>query len=220
MQFLATSATAAVTALVSSLSYAQPVHVLTQNHHALPAGTEVSQMISRPKLPVEFAMNLKYIFDHDLLLQDDFYSEANLKNVFALNEVSIVNENHDISITANNFSGIFPRKKASELFGGSVPSASLVGGKTPISDSTLVKAGINFGFDEGGPTFQETLRIFGEQFVRINSMPSPHGGPLPATAAHGNETWKYEHSVEKQEKSVTLGFNRTGELSNALIQIN
>ena len=50
-------------------------------------------MISRPKTPVEFARNLKFILDHDLLLQDEFYTEANLKDIFNLEEVDVFKDN-------------------------------------------------------------------------------------------------------------------------------
>jgi hypothetical protein len=219
MQFFVTTVAATATAAVSILSYAQPTHIETPYINAPQAGMEVTQIISRPKLPIEFAKNLKYIFDHNLLLRDDFYSEANLKDIFNLNEISIVNEDHDISIAANNFSGIFPRKKASELFGGSAPSASLVGGKKRPGSPALVKAGLNFGMDEGGPDFSETFRIFGNEFVRLTPMPSPHGGPPLATATHGNEAWKYELTAGKIKKIMTLSFNPEGELSNVVIEI-
>jgi hypothetical protein len=73
--------------------------------------------------------------------------------------------------------------------------------------------------EKGGPDFDEALRIFNKKFVRVPPMPSPHGGPLPSTAHHGNESWRYLHVAEQTEKVVTLGFNPAGELSAVIIEM-
>ncbi|SAL11840.1 hypothetical protein AWB68_00055 [Caballeronia choica] len=222
MRYIATTVMAAAT-MTSSLVFAQPTAPPTMQSVSPQAGEEVSHMISRPKTPTEYARNLKFIFDHDLLLQDEFYVEANLKDVFNLEEVSIVDSGNklerDISIAANPPASIFPRIKASEFFGGSVPSAGFVGGKKQ-SESGLTTAGINFGMNEGGPNFDETRRIFGESFVRLASLPNPHGGPPPATDPHGNESWRYQVFDDKTEKKITLSFNPGGQLKNILIEVN
>ena len=91
MRYIATTVMAAAT-MTSSLVLAQPAAPPAMQSVSPQAGEEVSHMISRPKTPTEYARNLKFIFDHDLLLQDEFYMEANLKDIFNLEEVSIINE--------------------------------------------------------------------------------------------------------------------------------
>jgi hypothetical protein len=226
--------------LTSSLRYAQPEDT-PQLHPALAskldyaqssppsvrpispeAGEEANEIVSRPKTPVEFARNLQVIFDHDLLLQDDFYTEASLKNVFNLAEVRISGgddgAHRQVSIASSHFVSIFPW---TAIPGRSdfTPSAQLVGART-IHESGLITAGINFGMDEGGPDFVLTWRIFGEKFSRLRLEPTPHGSPPPATAPHGNEKWRYQQVDGQTEKMITLGFNPAGQLDRVVIEIN
>jgi hypothetical protein len=236
-------ATVAVTTVTvaSNLSYAQPATppevpastasglkyveaASSPTTQSVPPHTseEVSQMISRPKTPVDFVRNLKFIFDHDLLLNDDFFSEANLKDVFNLDDAEVFIDSTDterkISIIQNPPESVFPRIKASDFFGGSAPGAGMVGGKT-VSQSGSVKAAINFGMVEVGPDFDTAWKIFAEKFVRLPPEPYPHGGPGMATAPHGNETWRYEQADVNLEKTLTIGFNPAGRLSHILIRI-
>jgi hypothetical protein len=83
MQVIATTAAATATAVASSVGYAQPVHIQTQHFDAPQAGMEMNQMTSRPNQPAGIVQNIKHIFDHDLLLENDFYAEANVKTIFS-----------------------------------------------------------------------------------------------------------------------------------------
>ncbi|MGU7780703.1 hypothetical protein [Burkholderia sp. PU8-34] len=209
-------------ALTSHLNAAQQAGSPTNQSVPPQGGEEVTQMISRPKTPIEFVRNLKVIFDHDLLLRDDFYTDASLKNAFNLEDTGVIRtdeENGDrrISVISSHFLSIFPCVKIpgrDDL----TPSAQLVGGKT-THQSGSVTAGVNFGMREGGPNFDETKRIFGGNFVFLMPEPSPHGSPPPATAPHGNERWKYQQVDERTEKTITIHFNSSGELSNILIEL-
>jgi hypothetical protein len=223
MQFLATSTAATTTVVASGLSYAQPTHIQAQHVNAPQAGMEVTQMISRPKLPVEIVINLKYIFDHDLLLKDDFYSEARVEEIFSADAVQAINSEEDaekrISVSATRFDAVFPRTTADDLSGEAIKSATLWAGKT-LHASGLVTAGLNFSMEKGGPSFSESQRIFGGHFELVPSRPFMHGGPLPATAQHGNEAWKRRSVTGELSRDITLGFNQAGELSAVVIGIN
>jgi hypothetical protein len=218
MQFLAMSAIATGTALVNSVSYAQAVHVETPQSQTAASTVEETQMIVRPKLPIGFAKNLKFIFDHDLLLEDSFYTKNNLKKIFNLKNPNINKEKNHVSIIDTDFNEIFPRKNAPEHLGGSIASASLVGGKTDHENGSIT-AGINFSMDQGGPSFEEVKLIFGGALVFIPRMPSPHGGPLASTSRHGNENWEQKISELDIEKKIVLAFNPAGELSSVVIEI-
>ncbi|VWC64579.1 hypothetical protein [Burkholderia contaminans] len=208
-------------ALTSHLNSAQQASSPTNQSISPQGGKEVTQTISRPKTPVEFVQNLKVIFDRDILLQDAFYTEANLKDIFNLENVSVIESSSDseqkISISGSVSNSIFPRIKTSEFFGGSVAGAGFVGGKT-IHESGVVTAALNFGMYEGGPDFDTAVKIFANKFVRLPSEPFPHGGPGAPTAPHGSETWRYRHIDGKYEKTITAGFNSTGKISNILIE--
>ncbi|QYD71859.1 hypothetical protein KZJ38_33380 [Paraburkholderia edwinii] len=236
-------ATVAVTTVTvaSNLSYAQPATppevpastasglkyveaASSPTTQSVPPHTseEVSQMISRPKTPIDFVRNFKFIFDHDLLLKDEFFSEENLKNFFNLNEVKVntdpVGADRNISFAANPPESIFPRIKASDFFGGWATGAGMVSGKT-THQSGLVTAAINFSMVEVGPDFDTAQKIFAEKFVRLPPEPYRHGGPPAATAPHGNEIWRYTLAGDQIEKTLTVGFNPAGKLSNILIKI-
>ena len=139
-------------AMASGLAYASP-----PVPPAFPQPREVvSEMIVRPKNQIELAKNLKFILDHDLELRDEFYTEANLKDSFNLDSVlidddDIGNGNRKISVVSSKFSVIFPQPKipGSANF---TPGARLVAGKT-IYKTRAITAAMNFGMDEGGPSF-------------------------------------------------------------------
>ncbi|WP_141685047.1 hypothetical protein [Burkholderia stabilis] len=185
------------------------------------AGEEVAKIISRPKTSGDFARNLKIIFDRALLLQDVFYTERNLKDIFNLEEVSIFSDSDSdsrrISIMASVPGSVIPRRIISKASGWSVAGANFVGGMT-IYQSGKANASINFGIYKGGPDFEATLKIFAKKFVRVLPQPSPHGGPGAATASYGNETLRYQQVDNQIEKTITIGFNPDAELSNVLIE--
>jgi hypothetical protein len=223
MQVIATTAAATATAVASSVGYAQPVHIQTQHFDAPQAGMEMNQMTSRPNQPAGIVQNIKHIFDHDLLLENDFYAEANVKKIFNVEEVSVLTSSDDIeqriSISTNSFDSIIPKRKASELFGGSVAGASLSAGKTTFSSGSIT-AHLHFIIAEGGPDFRATQQTFGDKFVLMPpAPPSFHGGPLPVKAPHGNENWKFELIAGDVKKDITLGFDEAGQLFSVLIEI-
>ncbi|WP_175950506.1 hypothetical protein [Burkholderia sp. BCC0405] len=209
-------------ALKSNLSFAQQAGSLKAQSVYRQLGEEVTQMISRPKTPIEFVNNLKVIFGDDILLKDAFYTGVNLKDIFNLEEVSVFDDvrgtDRQISISGNVSDSVFPRIKTSEFLGGSVPGARFGGGKT-IHQSGMVAAALNFGMYKGGPDFDAAMKIFANKFVRLPSEPFPHGGPGAPTAPHGNETWRCQQIDSQYEKTITIGFNSAGKLSNILIGI-
>jgi hypothetical protein len=194
--------TATIAVMASDLVYAtlpgSPVQsVFTQTCE------EVSQMIVRPKNQMDLAKNIKYIFDHDLELKDDFYTESGLIDAFNLDEVvinKIDDKNGDIrvSVISSRFSAIFPKSTNSDGTN-FMPGAQILIRKTTHSTG-LVSAGINFGMDEGGPKFDETWKIFGNEFTKLDPLFPAHGGPLPARALHGNESWRRKWVSDNFEK--------------------
>ncbi|MBG0881341.1 MULTISPECIES: hypothetical protein [Burkholderia] len=97
-------------------------------------GGGATKMTSRPKNAVDLVGNFKVIFDGDLLLQDKFYKIENMKDIFNLEMVSVIEQRdgagRDISISGNVSDSVFQRIKTSEFFGGSAPGARFGGGKT------------------------------------------------------------------------------------------
>ncbi|MFP3507040.1 hypothetical protein [Burkholderia sp. SIMBA_062] len=209
-------------ALTSHLNSAQQASSPTNQSISPQGGKEVTKMISRPKTPVEFVQNLKVIFDGDILLQDAFYTEANLKDIFNLEVASVIEKSdgaeRDISISGSVSDSVFPRIKTSEFFGGSAAGARFGGGKT-IHQSGAVTAALNFGMYKGGPDFNAAMKIFANKFVRLPSEPFPHGGPGAPTAPHGSETWRCHQVAGQYERTITVGFNSAGNLSNILIEV-
>jgi hypothetical protein len=222
MKFVIPTIAAATAAMTGGLVYASPPELTAQS--AFPqTHEEVSQMIVRPKNQIELAKNLKFIVDHDLELNDEFYTEATLKDVFNF-DAMVINKSEDdngdrrILVLANELSAIFPQPKTPGSTN-SMPGAQLGAGKTTYRTGA-VTAHINFGMNEGGPTFGETWKIFGSKFSKLD--PQPHGtfgGPLPTRVPHGNESWRRQWVDGQSEKTLTLSFNRDAELSHFLIEI-
>ncbi|UEP38097.1 hypothetical protein LL998_19230 [Burkholderia ambifaria] len=208
--------------LKSILNTAQQTDSSIENSVPPKVSEEVNQMISQPKIPVDLVNNLKVIFDGDLLLQDTFYTEANLKDIFNLEVASVIEKSdgaeRDISISGSVSDSVFPRVKTSEFFGGSAAGARFGGGKT-IHQSGAVTAALNFGMYKGGPDFNVAMKIFANKFVRLPSEPFPHGGPGAPTAPHGSETWRCHQVDGEYERTITVGFNSAGNLSNILIEV-
>jgi hypothetical protein len=203
-------------AMASSLAFALPPELTVQSGFSH-IHEEVSQMIVRPKDQIELAKNIKYIFDHDLELQDEFYTETSLKDAFNFDKVIIdstnnANGDRRISVLANELSSIFPQPdtaRDSHL----VPKAFLGAVKTSSAAGTITSS-VNFRMDSGGPGFEETWKVFGGKFIKlIPELPPLHGGGLPARVPHGNENWRREWVDDKSEKMLTLAFNRDAELS-------
>ncbi|MGY6242760.1 hypothetical protein ACW910_35570 (plasmid) [Burkholderia ambifaria] len=205
--------------LTSNLSFVQQTESLVASSVS---PQEAQQMISRPKTPVEFVKNLKVIFDRDLLLGDAFYAEENLRDIFNLERVSVAHggdgAERSISISGHVLDSVFPRIKTSEFMGGSMSGARFGGGKT-IRASGAVTAALNFGMYAGSPDFDEAMKIFSNKFVRLPSMPSPHGGPGAPTASHGSETWRSQQVDGGLQKTMTIAFNSAGKLSDILIEL-
>jgi hypothetical protein len=203
-------------AMASSMAYASPPELTAQSGFSH-IHEKVSQMIVRPRNQIELAKNIKYIFDHDLELQDEFYTETSLKDAFNFDKVIIdstdnANGDRRISVLANELSSIFPQPDTapdSHL----VPKAFLGIVKTSSAAGTITSS-VNFRMDSGGPGFEETWKVFGGKFIKlIPELPPLHGGGLPARVPHGNENWRREWVDDKSEKMLTLAFNRDAELS-------
>ncbi|CAB3759021.1 hypothetical protein [Paraburkholderia solisilvae] len=210
-------------AMASGLNDSQSAGPQSAPFVSLSMSKERDEMISRPKTATEFVLNLKVIFDQDLLLNDDFYNEENLKNVFNLDDVDVdrarnQNGEHQISLITSRFHSIFPREYIPGVTN-PVAGAQMVAGKT-IHRSGLVTAAVNFGTLHGGPDFDETTRIFGRDFVYLPPMPNPHRVTPPATAPHGNEHWRYQEVSEGTERTITILFDPAGNLSDILIEIS
>jgi hypothetical protein len=208
---------AAITAAIaSSLAIALPPELTVQSRFSQ-AREEVSQMIVRPKNKMELAKNLKFIVDHDLELNDDFYTEATLKDAFnfdnaIIDSTSNANGDRRISVLANELSSIFPQPDTSEGVD-PIPKAFLGAVKTS-SAAGVITTSVNFRMDSGGPSFEETWKVFGGKFIElIPELPPLHGGGLPARVPHGDEKWRREWVDDKSEKMLTLAFNRDAELS-------
>lgn len=179
-------------------------------------------MIVGPKNQREIFENLKYVVDHDLILQDSFYDEATLKNIFGLDSIDCTDEVIDgdrkILILSNAFSTLFQKIYGSGYVNANI-NANLTGGKT-TSKNGQIDAGINFYMSSGGPSFPETQFMFENKLVKLDpQFPGMYGRPQSARVPHGNETWRQRWTSNNLEKVLTLGFNNDAELARVIIEI-
>jgi hypothetical protein len=208
----ATTAIATVAMLASTLSYAQSTPLQASAVIKDPPIINVTELIPRPVLPIEFVKNIRYIFDHDLLLRDDFFDENNLKETFNLSEAAITKDGRDVWMTSSEFSGPFPRFKALNDVAGTYASADISARKT-TNQSTSDLANLSFWMYRGGPSFEQTKAIFGNGLTYINPLPSPHSIQTPTIGEHANQNWTKEYHEGSTSKSLILGFNGNSELS-------
>jgi hypothetical protein len=213
----ATTAIATVAMLASTLSHAQSAPFQAPAAITNPLIINVTKLIPRPVLPIEFFENIKYIFDHDLLLRDDFFDENELKNVFNLTEMTLIKEGRDAWMTSGDFAGPFSRLTAQGVSSGGQPSASILVGKNFTNRSAPDLASLNFSMNQGGPNFEQTEAIFGNGFTYMNPTPNPHAVSQPTTGEHANQSWKQEHYNGNTRKSIIFGFNNNSELSAILL---
>ncbi|CAB3759023.1 hypothetical protein [Paraburkholderia solisilvae] len=231
----ATTAAVVIVTMASTLSYAQPAtpperqlnYVQVANPSAtqsafVRAGEEGKTMILRPKSPVEFAKNLNAIFDQNALLEDNFYTENKLKEIFDLDEIRITSDDigaeHHTSIRANVSESVFPIIKTREFLGGLISPAELMGEKA-IDQSGSIKATIYFSMKKGGPNFDLTQKIFGKEFSHILPKPTPDGGPPMPAIPHAFEAWQYKEFGYHTIQTLTIRFNDEGELALIMIDI-
>ncbi len=214
---LTTTAIATVAMLASTLIHAQSISFETLSSSTNPPTINVVELISRPTLPIEFIKNIKYIFDHDLLLQNSFYDEKNLKNIFNLSKVSISENEGDPWMSSGDFAGIFPRLMAEGAVGAAYASANITAGKYFSNQTAPDLANLHFRLSRGGPSFQSTISIFGNKFTRQDFTPIFHHQLTSPTSAYSNKNWNYSVSNGKITKTITLAFNSNGELSDIVV---
>lgn len=208
-------------AMVSALVYGSPVdmQVLSEVHNS---HKEVSQMIMDPKNLKEIFENLKYVVEHDLALDDGFYDEAHLKNIFALDSIYRKDETVDgdrkILVMSNAISQSFEKIYGCFL---NVEFTANVNGGISIRKNGQTEGVISFYASNGGPTFSETQNIFGNGLIKLSPrFPGMYGRPQPANGPHGGEAWKQQWTNNNIEKELTLNFHADGELSNVLLKIS
>lgn len=232
----ATSVIATTVALSSNLAFTQiPPTGIGQRSQSENIETEIHHLISSPKNSLDFLKNISYIFDHDLLLTKEFYSNTEITESFSINRRSynpqqknLPNGTYLFSAITSDFVGIFPNEIASpaphasaghiQLDSTPIATASILIDKR-VTKSGKISAGINFSIRRGGPDFYQTMAVLNKNLLKIVTMP-PHGkNSLPITGPHGDETWTYEIENNRIKRNMAVSFGQDGNLTSILIEI-
>jgi len=165
--------------------------------------------------PRDIMMNLKFIMDHDLLLQEDFYREDNLKAVFGGEKVNLdmrdeSNSNQVVRASISGFEKIAPKvptinKYFTEAFGlrlaRNYQEGELASGSIQWTNQRR----------ESNLVFEELIEILGRP-NRIYLKPPKHVNQLASkdfefkdkTHRHGDETLEYLSKNSKVIRAMSL----------------
>ncbi len=222
-------------ALTSSLTFAQlPTPGIAQSTKDEHGVTETKNLISMPKHADDFIRNIKYSFDRNLFLNEEFFEKNSVCKIFSIDERSCnprktnkPDGTHEISLYAGEFAGVFDEQDIKQIDsfqdGHSTHSSSIANAQISIYQEVnslgTVSGGIAFFLREGGPDFNEIVQLLNTNLSQIIEMP-PHGKiPIPITGAHGDETWGYKTSDEKFKKKLIVSFHEDGSLRALRVEV-
>ena len=167
--------------------------------------------IRPPATAVDLLTNLKWAFDHDALVREDFFAPSTLRKVFGVDVglQRLVNGNVSnfaiVKATAAEFRALDPASRAYGQFctyhaNRYVKAAGKANGSLSI-DCTFRRTGM--------PSFEEVEQVFGprQPHSPLLDVPSPHGPPRqPVYVTHGNEKMQYDFSDTDVNRSLLVKF--------------
>lgn len=182
-------------------------------------------VLKEPKTVEELLKNLKYAFDHDWFLNDDFYAESTLKRVFGSNndelhtyyfnnqgdEVDHLIENGKIQSYGHNFKYRQNRsdKEAKPIVRDVQAGYDKTGG------------GLSLRLQLGAVFFEEVEAAFGTGWKKQDPNEYFTNGwtPSPATSEYGN--WMMEYFKESKTLKGYIGIftNEDGSINNIRLSI-
>jgi hypothetical protein len=222
-------------ALSSSLAFSQiPQMRYYQAAEIRDKTLEMKNLSRNPKSVSDFIVNIKYAFDHNLLLDDNFFKKENACDAFSIEvefctpkEIHLQDGTHEITLRASNFVEIFPEERilsqaapaqGNEAHRDSIPAAQILIDKT-IDTSGTTRGLINFNTRTGGPNFNETIKILNANLSQVIEIPPPGKIQLPITGPHGDETWEHEFAAGYFTKKLVISFHEDGTLKSMLVEM-
>lgn len=194
----------------------------TMKQESHPISHDDYSVLKEPKTVEELLLNLKYVYEHDWLLNADFYAVSILKHiiggdskdlhtnyVYLGKRIDHFVENGSIHSSGNDFK-YFQRSSDKE--------AHLM-----VEDvrATYGKKGgsISLWFKEGAVSFEQVEKLFGKGW-EFDQNPPPEGWtPPPRTSLYGNALISYKKDTGKLEKFMGLWTRYDGSIYELSFQI-
>lgn len=177
--------------------------------------TEMFAMVKKPSTLIELLSNIKVALDNGLLIQDSFYSEANLKHFFGANKISWRAPENDPGkkwVNVSEFGDMVkPVTVGNNVFSGIDCSA----GKTVNGhEKTNASVKLLFMGSEESLSFEKVVQLFGPGWQQDPYLPFPPSGKIfkTPTHPHGNERIKYVYDNPRGRRSIEIEFGHDGTL--------
>lgn len=183
-------------------------------------------VLKEPKTVEELLKNLKYAYDHDWFMNDDFYAESTLKRVLGSNndelhtyyfnnqgdEVDHLIENGKLRSYGHNFKYRQHRsdKQAQLILHGI--QAGYRKGKG---------GGLSLNLQPGVVFFEEVEAVFGTGWNKKDPLDVFTNGwtPSPATSEYGNCVMEYFKESETSKGFIGIFTNEDGSINNIRLSI-
>ncbi|MDD2829998.1 MAG: hypothetical protein PHW18_10530 [Sulfuricurvum sp.] len=181
-------------------------------------------VLKEPKTVEELLKNLKYAYDHDWFLNDDFYAEQTLKRVLGSHndelhtyyfnnqgdEVNHLIENGKLQSYGHNFKYRQHRSdKQAQLILNGIQAGYRKG-----------KGGsFHVAFESGVVFFEEAEAVFGRGWTKKDARETftDSWTPSPATSEYGNLVMEYFKESEKSKGYIGIFTNEDGSVNSITI---
>ena len=181
--------------------------------------------IKKPTNPEELLNNLKFAFKNELLLQDDFYTDENLKKMFGCNNVKwISNKSNYKYPMIYNFAGLFEKANRYKGMGMDVVWEKLDSNKS-VSDTGKVHVRVNIpSFEDSRFRVEVVEKVFGtkmqvEDLYKNTSLRHPE--PLsPGNHRLGNKSIRYTFSSSTVKSLFGCVVNGDGTIDRCNLRQN
>lgn len=165
--------------------------------------------VRAPAYGIDFLRNVKWLIDNVALLREDFYTPENMRRFFGIDAVPMRNATGAIRVDRTRTPERDP------------PRCDYVLGRGESSGTQ--KASLQVDCRYGKPTmltFDEVETVFGKGWRDglLVFGPSPHGGPAPARAKHGNQGMVYDFGKPRFTRMV-IGFDRDGNFDHLRVEV-
>lgn len=182
-------------------------------------------VLKEPKTVEELLKNLKYAYDHDWFLNDDFYAESTLKRVLGSDNDELHTHyfnNHGDEVDSLTDTGMLRslgfnfkyRQHHSDK-----EAKSIVRDIEAGYDKT--GGGLSLSLQPGAVFFEEAEAVFGAGWVSVDPDDVYTNGwtPSTATSEYGNSVMVYHRDSARLMRTITILTNEDGSVDNLRLSI-
>ena len=173
---------------------------------------EIYAMVKKPTMPIELLQNIKFALDHQLLQNEDFYTDENMKSFLGGRKVFWEKDDH--TEKRGGFVGLDQMVKTERKFNDGISFSF----DRKIKENGQVQIELELIiFGEHPANFDAVEKIFGTDWhYPRNRMVRGHGEVIPsATQPHGNAHIEYLAGAGDRQFLIETEFDHNASLSTA-----